>query len=151
MKLRSLLVLVPLSLTACSEGNDTRTDPMCLVSCENSVTFTLAKPLSGREIAITVGQPDGSVQQVDCQPGDGSVACIPVVSPLKLTFDAAGALPSLAITYPPPGTSAVQIVVDGEPAAAGSFQFQPTVISWDPSPCPVGSTCYSSETFTVAN
>jgi len=150
MKVRSLLVLVPLALTACS-GEDTRTHEQCLVSCENSVTFTLAKPLSGREIEITVGEPDGSVQHVDCQPGDGSIACIPVVSPVKLTFDAAGALQSLKITSAPAGTFAVQIVVDGEPAAAGSFQFQPTVISSAPSPCPGGSYCLSSETFTIAN
>ena len=150
MKYRRLLALIPLVWAACSSSGD-ETHEQCLSSCEHTVTFTLATPISGRDIAITVGEPDGTVVSVDCQPGAGSVACVPVVSPLKLTFDTAGALQSIKISYPASGTYAVQIVVDGAPAAAGSFQFLPTVISYDPSPCPVGTTCLSSETFTIGN
>lgn len=70
--------LVGLGWVGCSDdGVITHGD--CLSSCApNNVTFMLATPLSWRQIEIAVGFPDGSVDRLDCQPGDGSIACIPV-------------------------------------------------------------------------
>ena len=65
-------------------------------------------------------------ERIDCQPGDGSIACIPVISRVQPKFAANGALESLAVDSPPLGTYAVQIAVDGAPAAAGSFNYLST-------------------------
>ena len=116
-----------------------------------SATFTLATPLSGRELAIAVGFPDGSEERINCQPGDGSVACIPVTSRVQPKFAANGALESLAVDSPPLGTYAVQIAVDGTPAAAGSFDYVATR-TVTVGACP-GTTvsCAGMQTFTIAN
>jgi len=150
MKLRRFLGLIVLAWAGCSTEEDGPPGPrtQCLADCGNSAIFTLATPLAGSAFAIAVGEMDGNVERLDCQPGDGSVACIPVPNRLVPSFDATGALQSLTLHYPPPGSVSVQIVVDGTPAAAGSFRYQPTVT--ESGPC--GTTiCIGSQTFTVAN
>jgi hypothetical protein len=141
-----LLGLCALAWGGCS-GDETIVT--CLSSCD--VTVALATPLSGREFAISVGFPDGSVQQIDCQPGDGSVACIPLRSRVEATFAADGALHALKIAYPDAGPYAVQIDVDGAPAAAGTFSHQTPPSYGDP--CRGGSAAVSCvpETFTIGN
>ena len=146
-----LLVSLALAWTGCS-GDETHY--VCLTDCDHSAIFNLTTPISGRQFSISIGEMDGNVVQLDCQPGDGSVSCIPVSSPLVATFDAAGALTSLKLATPPNGTLAVQIVVDGAPAAAGSFPYQPPVTGTDVvDPCggPTIPRCVGSETFTIGN
>jgi len=121
---------------------------MCLSTCYSDVSFALATPLSGREIVISVGFPDGSVERIDCQPGDGSVACIPVTSRVKLSFAVDGSLQSLNVRYAPAGSYAVQIEADGAPAAAGAFSFAGPVYG---DPCGGYSACSGTQTFTIAN
>jgi hypothetical protein len=147
MNLRNLLAaVIAIAWTGCSVGDETHS--VCLTDCDHSAIFLLATPIAGRQFSIAVGQMDGSVERIDCQPGDGSVACIPVASRLAATFDATGALQSLKLAYPPNGTLAVQISVDGAPAAAGSFPYQPPVM--ESGPCGVTS-CVGSQTFTIGN
>ena len=132
MNLRRILApiaLVPLALAGCS-GQETHVQ--CLLACDDSLTITLSTPLAGRDIAITVGEPDGNVLQLDCQPGDGSVACIPVPMRLVPGFDANGALQSLRLDHSAAGTIDVQITVDGAPAAAASFPYAPSSATGDP-------------------
>ena len=147
MKLRRFFGLIALAWAGCStEGDGPRTQ--CLADCGNSAIFTLATPLVGRAFAIAVGEMDGSVERLDCQPGDGSVACVPVPARLVPTFDATGALQSLTLHYPPAGSVSVQIVVDGTPTAAGSFRYEPMETGGEP----CGTTiCVGSQTFTIAN
>jgi hypothetical protein len=154
MRLRRFLGLIVLAWAGCSSEEDGPPPPrtQCLSSipadCGNSAIFTLATPLAGRAFAIAVGEMDGNVERLDCQPGDGSVACIPVPARLVPTFDATGALQSLTLHYPPTGSVDVQIVVDGTPAAAGSFRYSPMVTV--SGPC--GTTiCIGSQTFTIGN
>ncbi len=148
MKRRRFLGLIVLAWAGCSITEDGRPPPQCLVDCGNSAIFTLATPLAGRTFAIAVGDMGGSVERLDCQPGDGSVACIPVPTRLVPTFDATGALQSLTLHYPPSGSVDVQIVVDGAPAAAGSFLYSPSVT--ESGPC--GTTiCIGSQTFVIGN
>lgn len=150
MKLHFLPCLVSLAAVGsfgCS-GDGIRTQ--CFVDCNSSVTFALGTPLVGRDLAISVGFPDGSVERLDCQPGDGSVACIPVSTRVEPSFTAAGALQSVRVGYPPTGTYAVQIAVDGTPAAAGSFSYQPPSDTPITGPCP-GARCAGSQTFAVGN
>ena len=154
------ICLVALGWVGCSDdGGITHGD--CLISCRPStVTFMLATPLSWRQLEIAVGFPDGSVDRLDCQPGDGSIACIPVPVRVQPKFAATGALESLTVGSPVgsprTGTYAVQIAVDGAPAAAGSFNYAP-VYTPNPGPplssCPYtpAPTCQGSETFTIAN
>jgi len=155
MRFRLLLCLVALGWVGCSDdGGITHGD--CLISCSPStVTFVLATPLSWRQLEIAVGFPDGSVDRLDCQPGDGSIACIPVPVRVQPKFAANGALESLTVGSPGGGTYAVQIAVDGAPAAAGSFNYVPV---YTPNPTPVVNTCHwvpppcqGSETFTIGN
>ena len=155
MKLRFLGCLVAGCLVAvgwvgCTDGDETHW--MCLGGCGPSrATFTLATRLSGRELAIAVGFPDGSEERINCQPGDGSIACIPVTSRVQPKFAANGALESLAVDSPPFGTYAVQIAVDGAPAAAGSFDYQSTS-TVTVGACP-GTTvsCGGMQAFTIGN
>ena len=138
------ILLVPLTLAGCS-GQETHVQ--CLLACDGSVSFALAKPVSGRDIAITVGEPGGTVLQLDCQPGDGSVACIAVTGQLAATFDATGALQAFTLESSPGGSISVQIVVDGAPAAAASFAYAPSGASVDP----CGGSCPRPQTFMIAN
>jgi len=156
MKLRLLGCLVAICLlgpgwVGCTDDDD-ETKWVCLSGCgPSSATFTLATPLSGRELVIAVGFPDGSVESINCQPGDGSVACIPVTSRVEPKFAANGALESLAVDSPPLGTYAVQIAVDGAPAAAGSFSYQSTrTVTVGVCP-PYTLSCGGMQTFTIAD
>ena len=144
-----LLVSFAFVWTGCSAGDETHV--VCLADCDHSAIFNLTTPISGAQFSISIGEMDGNVVHVDCQPGDGSVSCIPVSSRLVATFDATGALTSIKLSTPPNGTLAVQIVVDGAPAAAGSFPYQPPVTGMDLGPCGAGPTCIGSETFTIGN
>lgn len=160
MKLRLLAglvaaCLVGLGWAGCTDGDETHW--VCLSSCSpNNVTFMLATPLSWRRLEIAVGFPDGSVDRLDCQPGDGSMACIPVPQRVRPTFAANGALESLTVGSARGGSYSVQIAVDGAPAAAGSFTYAPV---YTPNPGPPLSTCPytpapecpSSQTFTIGN
>jgi hypothetical protein len=160
MKPRTFAGLVAVSLTAlgwggCSDRDETTW--VCLSSCgPTTVTFELSTPISWRQIEIAVGLPDGSVERLDCQPGDGSIACIPVPGRVRPSFAADGALESLTVGPAGGGTYAVQIAVDGTPAAAGAFEYVPV---YTPNPGPPLSTCpytpapacASSQTFTIAN
>jgi hypothetical protein len=152
---RRLVLLVSLALAWAGCSGD-ETHYVCLTDCDHSAIFNLTTPISGRQFSISIGEMDGNVVHLDCQPGDGSVSCIPVSSRLVATFDAAGALTSLKLATPPNGTLAVQIVVDGAPAAAGSFPYQPPVTGGTDvaDPCGGGPTvprCVGSETFTIGN
>jgi hypothetical protein len=140
-----LLVLLVLAVTGCASGDETRI--ICLTDCDHSAIFNLAKPASGRQLSITVGQVDGSVLRIDCQTGDGSVSCVPVSS-LTATFDATGALTSIKVAYPPNGTLAVQIVADGEPVAAGTVQYEPPMTGGGA--CGPAA-CVGSQTFTIGS
>ena len=101
---------------------------------------------------IVVGYPDGSADSLDCQPGDASVACIPIASRVVPSFAANGALESLHVVSPDSGTYAVQIAVDGAPAAAGSFDYAPTYTQlMPPGERTPAVYCASSETFTIGN
>jgi hypothetical protein len=139
------IALLPLVLAGCS-GQETRVQ--CLLACDDSITFALSTPLAGRDIAITVGEPDGNVLRLDCQPGDGSVACIPVPMRLIPGFDAGGALQSLRLDHSTAGTINVQIAVDGAPAAAASVPYAPSSVTADP--CGGGS-CARPQTFMIGN
>jgi hypothetical protein len=145
MNLCRALVLLVLAWTGCSGANETRI--VCLTDCSHSALFNLARPISGRQLSIAVGQVDGSVLRIDCQPGDGSVSCIPV-SALTASFDATGALTSIKVASPLNGTLAVQIMADGEPVAAGTFQYEPPVM--ESGSCG-GPACIGSQTFTIGN
>jgi hypothetical protein len=123
MNLRRLLVVIALALVGAGCFDDKGTIWQCLVACDATVTFTLARPLAGRQITIAVGEHTGNVERLDCQPGDASVACLPVPSRLVPTFDASGALTSLTLSGAAQGELDVQITVDGAPAAAGSFNY----------------------------
>ena len=156
MKLRFLgrliaICLVGLGWAGCTADGD-ETHEVCLGGCgPSSATFTLATPLVGRELALTVGFPDGSVESINCQPGDGSVACIPVTWRVQPKFAATGALESLAVDAPPLGTYAVQIAVDGAPAAAGSFSYQSTRTATVGVCPPYTLSCGGMQTFTIRN
>ena len=147
MNLRRLLApaLIPMALAGCT-GQETHV--RCLLACDDSITMTLSTPLTGRDSAITVGEPDGNVLQLDCQPGDGAVACIPVPMRMVPGFDGSGALQSLRLDHSSAGTINVQIVVDGAPAAAASFPYAPSSAIGDP--CGGGS-CPRPQTFTIGN
>jgi hypothetical protein len=155
MNLRPLFALLVLASTACSRSDDTIWS--CIGACDSKLTFTLATPLSGTEIAIIVGEPDGTVDQIDCQRGAASVACVPVSARVVPTFDANGALLSLEVSPPTAGTYAVQIAVDGTSAAAGSFWYEvPPLPAHCGDPCsgnssPGCNACPPSRTFTIAN
>src|SRR5690242_8528525 len=60
----ALFALLALAIAGCS-GQETHVQ--CLLACDDSITFALSTPLAGRDIAITVGEPDGNVLQLDCQ------------------------------------------------------------------------------------
>jgi|SRR6476469_5038821 len=145
--LRFVLFLLPFASLGCSsEGNSIH--EQCLTTCDASLTFALATPVSGATIEISVGLPDGSVEQIDCQRGSGSFACIPVQSRVEVNFDANGALASLHLSSPDTGNYAVQIAVDGAPAAAGAFSYQPPPGTPYTGPCP-GILCPGAQTFTL--
>jgi hypothetical protein len=145
--LRVVLVLIPFASLGCSsEGNTTH--EQCLTACDSSLTFALATPLAGDRIEIAVGLPDGSVEQIDCQRGSASFACIPVQSRVEVNFDANGALASLHLSSPWTGDYAVQVAVDGVPAAAGAFSYQPPPGAPYTGPCP-GIPCAGAQTFTL--
>jgi hypothetical protein len=141
---RCLICLVALEWVACS--NDAEPNPACQVLCDNSVTFALATPLSGGELAISVGFPNGTEQSIDCQPGGGSVTCAPVNPAIVPSFAANGALESVRVRGAPTGGYTVQIVVDGTAAAAQSFSYQPAN-----DPTSACGACPLSQTFTIAN
>jgi hypothetical protein len=125
----------------------------CLPDCESTITFTLQTPLEGDQFAIDIGYPDGSVASLDCQPGVGSVACLPITSRIMTTFSAAGALESIQIAdSPAAGAYAVQIRVGGEPAAAGTFNYAPTFTTLGSGgECQEPRYCASSAMFTIAS
>lgn len=146
--LRFVLFLMPVAALGCSsEGNTTH--EQCLTVCDDSLTFALATPLTGDTIGIAVGLPDGNVEQIDCQRGSGSFACIPVQSRVEVNFDGNGALASLHLSFASTGNYAVQIAVDGAPAAAGAFSYQPPPGAPYVGPCP-GIICAGPQTFTLS-
>ena len=148
MKLRLLVVLAALGWVGCGDGDEIRTQ--CLATCNSSVTFALETPLSWRELAISIGLPDGSIEHLDCQLGDTSAGCVPVRARIEPSFDASGALQSLRIGHPDTGTYAVQITADGAPAAAGSFSYQTPSDAPYTGPCP-GIRCSGAQTFTLGD
>jgi hypothetical protein len=151
MRLRWLAAWTVLAFGACSSNDETHVQ--CLIDCTKRVTFMLATPISGAALTIAVGESDGTVETLDCQPGDGSVACIPVPARLVPTFDASGALVSLELANPASGTLNVQIAVGGAPTAAASFQYNP-VSTPPPSSdtCPGAlDSCWAPQTFTIGN
>jgi hypothetical protein len=146
-----LVGLLVLAVGACSSKDDTHVE--CLVDCSKRVTFMLSTPISGRELVISVGESDGTVDTLDCQPGDGSVACIPVPDRLVPSFDANGALVSLVLGDPASGTLSVQISADGAPTTAASFSYNPVSIPGPNANTCAGalSSCWAPQTFTIGN
>jgi hypothetical protein len=143
MKPRLVLGLILLASVACSGDKEPNTG--CLSINRDYATFALATPLSGRDFMISVGEEGGVLDSLDCQPANGSVSCTPEAARLSPTFDANGALQSVTLHSPIEGTLNVQIVVDGAPAASGSFQYHRTT-----SIGPCGPTV-DPVTFTIAD
>jgi hypothetical protein len=145
---RSHLVagVAALAWVGCSGGKT-----CVLVPCHSTVTFALATPLPGRTFSILIGPPEGGAERLDCQTGDGAVACVPADSPLVPTFTADGALESVRVSSSSTGKYAVQITVDGTAAAGGFFDYIPTYDPVTPGECAPAAYCPSSETFTLGN
>jgi hypothetical protein len=125
MKLRCLLGLMVLAWAGCSDepGMD---EWVCY--CPSNITFALSRPLPGPAISISVEQPDGTVERLDCQPTGGSLACLPLSSALAPNFDANGALQSVTIDPAETGSYIVELTVDGVRMGGGTFNYAGTTI-----------------------
>lgn len=143
MNLRRLIGLI--ALASCS--SEPGIHEQCLAGCNNRVTFALPRPLPGPDISIVVEEPDGRVQRLDCAPSGGSLACLPLSSPLLPNFDTNGALQSVILSQPAQGGYTLQLIVDGTPMGGGSFRYNATPVP--AGPC--GETCPASQSFTIGS
>jgi len=148
MNVVRFFALAVLAWAGCSSGQD-MDDWVCQSSC-STVTFTLPRPLGGPTISIAVTAPDGTVERLDCQPTGGSLACLPLSSPLQPSFDANGDLQSVSLEQAARGAYNVDLIVDGVRMAGGTFQYEASPIIIDRDPCGGGGTsCPGPQSFTL--
>ena len=147
----SVIVLAAAAWTGCSSepGMD---DWVC--ACDASLTFALPRPLAGVPIAISVQEPGGEVESLDCQANGSVLACLPLSSRLVPNFDASGALQSVTLDQADQGTYVVELRVDGRAMGGGTFDYRPvTETKTNYGPCGVEgtetTTCLTPQTFAI--
>jgi len=144
MNLRRLCGVLVLAWAGCS--SNPMDDWQC--ACETNVTFALPRPLAGVGIQISVEEPDGNVESLDCQPNGSALACLPLSSRLVPNFDASGALQSVTIDQAVSGSYTVELVVGGTPMGGGTFVYSASSTTYGP--CGQES-CETPGIYTISN